>query len=484
MISKSKVNYIYNLGLTVVNLVFPILSFPYASRILGPAGIGKVQFITSFAQYFALFASLGIPVYGIREIARARGDKLQVSKTFTELMTIFLVTSLIMGIAYLVFAFNLEGLKMDLQYHLYASMIVFLGFSSIDWFYAGIEEFKVIAIRSTIIKLMALIALYAFVKTTSDLFIYFIITIFSILANNIINIFSVWKKVDLVIRDLDFKRHKRPLLLIFGTTIASSMYTLFDVILLRFLSSEEAVGYYTSGVKLAKVTIPFVVSMGVVLVPKITTYLHEKNFTEFNSIIVKSYSFIILIAVPTGFGFLLLAKEFILVFSGPAFSDAILSMEILSFLPLFIGIGYLLGIQILIPSGNDKGLFISVVAGMCTSLLLNFLLVPRYHQEGAAIANLLSEIAVSASYFYFVKKNIPVHLPISYLGRAILSSLVFIPVVFLFRYLFPENYYLILLGSVGCSAALYGMIQLFVFKNALVLEIVNSILRKKNLKQS
>jgi O-antigen/teichoic acid export membrane protein len=479
MKSKSKVNYIYNLGLTVVNLVFPVLSFPYASRILGPIGIGKVQFISSFALYFCLFAYLGIPVYGIREIARAKGNRLQVSKTFVELITIFVATSLIMGFLYLILVFNIPSLKTDLHFHLYASLVVFLGFSSIDWFYAGIEEFKVIALRSTLVKVLALICLYLFVKTAEDLFFYFLITIFSILANNIVNIFAVWKKVDFVYRGLNFKRHKRALLLIFGTTIASSMYTLFDVILLRFLSDEQSVGYYTSGVKLAKVTIPFVVSMGVVLIPKITSYLHEKNHEEFNKLILKSYSFIILIAVPIGVGFLLLAKEFILVFSGPTFSDSILSMQILSFLPLFIGMGYLLGIQILIPSGNDKGLFISVMMGMVTSLALNFLLVPTYKQEGASLANLCSEIVVSACYFFFIRKQFDIKFPFSYFLKALVASLAFVPVVYLFRAIFVHNYFFILMCSVGSGAGLYGLIQLFIFKNELVLEILNGILKKK-----
>lgn len=462
----------------MINLLFPILSFPYASRILGPYGIGKVQFITSFAQYFALIAALGIPVYGIREIARSRGNKKELSKTFMELVIIFMASSIFIGIIYLFIAFNIDSLKVDFHFHIYASFVVFLAFSSIDWFYAGIEEFRTIAIRSTIVKVLALFLLYFFVNNKNDLFLYFILTLFTLLGNNIINIFSVWRKIEFTLQNLNFKQHVRPLVLIFGTTLASSMYTLFDVIILGFLSDEKAVGYYTSGVKLSKVSIPFVISLGAVLIPTITTYLKEKKITEFLDVIEKSYSFLIFLSVPIGIGFLILAKEFILVFSGPQFVASIVPMQIMAFLPFFIGLGYLFGIQILIPAKMDKQLLISVVFGMIISILLNLILVPIYQEKGSSIANLASEIVVTSCYYFFVKDRFNLKLSGTLILQAFCSSIIFLPVYLLFKLVFEGNFLNILISSVMVGGISYCVIQFFFFKNQVITEIFDTVLKR------
>jgi O-antigen/teichoic acid export membrane protein len=476
--SNSKTNYFYNLALTLINLLFPIISFPYASRILGPYGIGKVQFIVTFAQYFALIAALGIPVYGIREIAKVRHDPDRLSQTFSELMVIYLASSFVLGSCYLLIIYLIPGFAQDRLFYLTASMIVFIGFSTIDWFYAGIEEFKIIAIRSTVIKVIAIILLFVFVKTPNDLFLYLLITLSTLLGNNLINIVAIWKKVKLVTKGLNLKIHRRPLLLVFSTTLASSMYTLFDVLMLGFLADEKAVGFYTAGVKITKVCIPLVTSLGIVLMPKIAAKIHNKSMDEFFSLIAKSYAFVVLISVPIGFGLYLLSREFILLFSGPQFLDSVGSMQILSVLPFIIGMGYLLGIQILTTSSKDKEMLICVCFGMAASLLLNVLLIPHYRQEGASVANVLSEVVVTCCYYYFVKIHYNIKFQLKPMLQALLSSLIFIPVVLLFRQLLPEAHFLILLLSVGTNVLLYLVIQSFVFKNELILEIYGEVMQR------
>ncbi len=471
MLSKYKSNYLYNLLITVVNLLFPILSFPYAARIIGPLGIGKVQFITSFAQYFALIAALGIPIYGIREIAKVKNDPIQLSRTFTELLIVTFISSFISGFLYIIIVFSLNNFKNDILYYTYASLIVFLNFSSIDWFYAGIEKFKTIALRSAMVKLLALICLFIFVHSKEHLFIYFLISIFTIIGNNLINIVSVCVKAPFNTKELNFKKHQTPMLLIFATMLATSMYTILDVVILGFLSDEKSVGYYTAGVKLIKITIPFVTSLGAVLMAKITAHLQDENLDGFYKIIAKSYSFLVLLSVPIGLGFLLLSKEFIVVFSGSQFLPSIQSMQILAFLPLLIGIGHLFSIQMLIPAKMDKELFISVLLGMVTSLFFNFLLIPNFKQNGASIANLISEAVVTCSYYYFIRKKFVINFGFKYFFRCILSALVFIPIVYGCKFIFNNNLY-ILLSSVFIGAISYLAVQYYLFKNEVITEIL------------
>ncbi|MCW3087837.1 MAG: O-unit flippase, partial [Sediminibacterium sp.] len=225
-----KKNYFYNLLLSIANILFPILSFPYASRMLGPVGIGKVQLASSFAQYFALFAALGIPIYGMQEVARFRHNKTQLNKVFSELVITNFITSIVMTLLYgvVIFAFPYFGSNIEL--YLYAGLIILLGFSSIDWFYTGMEQFKPIALRSVFIKFVALLLLFFCVKTETDYKWYLLITVFSILGNNTISFFMIPGKVRIVFSGLALKRHLKPLFFILSTTIAASMYTILDTV--------------------------------------------------------------------------------------------------------------------------------------------------------------------------------------------------------------------------------------------------------------
>jgi len=189
-----KKNYLFNLLLSVSNILFPILSFPYVSRIIGPTGIGKVQFVTTFAQYFSLIAALGIPIYGVREIAKSKHDKNKLSLVFSELTSIYLLTSLVLSAIYLALVFLFPFFKADRTLYLLSVMLVISGFSSIDWFYEGLEEFKTVALRSVVVRMISLALMFLLIRTSGDYFYYLLIIIFTTIANNAVNLLLLRKK--------------------------------------------------------------------------------------------------------------------------------------------------------------------------------------------------------------------------------------------------------------------------------------------------
>lgn len=470
-----KKNYIYNLTLSIVNILFPILSFPYASRILGASGIGKVQMVSAFALYFALIAALGIPVYGIQAIAKVRHDKKALSAVFSELISIYFFTSLIVALVYIMIISVFPFFRSNQIMYYYAGLIVLLGFTSIDWFYSGIEEFKVISLRSVFIKIISLVFLYVFVKDAHDYRIYLFIFIFSLLGNNIISVLLVRKRTAFVFRNLHLKRHMRPLVFIFGTNVATSMYMVLDTVILGFLSTETAVGLYTAAVKLTKISIPFITSFAAVLIPGLSKKFSENHYTQAQELLDKSFQYISFFSIPVAAGLFVLAPEFILVFSGGQFINAIPSMQILSLLPIIIGFGYFFSLQILVPAGKNKEMFYSVFTGMLAGLLLNFLLVPAFSQIGASIANVVCELLVTGLYFYFIQKEYSFHYNWELLLKAALSSIIFIPVVLFMRHLhFPAI--LTLLCSVILCSLCYFLIQYVVFKNIFISKLVEWML--------
>ncbi|WP_158828334.1 flippase [Mucilaginibacter lacusdianchii] len=470
-------NYFYNLILTIFNILFPILSFPYASRVLGPLGIGKFQFITSFAQYFILIASLGIPTYGTREIAKYKGKAEKQSVVFSELLSISFIMSVLLTVIYLVTVISFNYFSYDKHLYLIASISILVGFTSIDWLYVGLEEFKMIAVRSVIIKLVSLILLYTLVKSHDDLEMYLYISIFSAVANNAYNLYTVRKKVKITFSNLELRKHTRPLLLIFSLSLAVSMYTLLDVVLLGFLSNARYVGLYSAAVKLTKIVIPFITSVGTVTMPQISHQFAEGNLDQVKSVLDKSLHFILFFAIPSFAGLILLAPECIVMFSGAKFLEGTISMQILALLPIAIGLGYFWGIQILIPAGKDKEMVYSVVGGMLIAVTLNFVLVPRLKDVGASIANVVTEFAVTGFYIYFVKKNFSFSFGWATAFKSVAASLLFVPIILLTRSLNLGVILTLGISVITCGVT-YVSIQWFVFKDHLINDLYVRLLEK------
>lgn len=468
-----KKNFLFNLLLSFSNILFPIISFPYVARVLGPEGIGKVQFVFSYAQYFSLFAALGIPVYGIKEIAKHRDHPEKIRAAFLSISTIFFITSLFATLLYLTSVLSLPFFKEHQQMYLLAGVMVFLSFTYTDWYYAGREDFKIIAIRSMIVKAIALCLLYTLVKNTQDLYAYLAVLIFTIIGNQVYGFILVFVKHKHSVASLDVRSHIKPLLFIFGATAASSIYTIWDTILLGFLSNATAVGFYTASIKIVKLLLPFVTSVGAVAIPSLAHKFANNKLEEVKSTIHHSFYFIVFITIPMAIGIYVLAPELMIIFSGAAFNDSVIPMQILSLLPLLVGFGYLFAFQILIPAEKNKEVFIAMLAGLFISVLFNILLVPKFLQIGAAIATIATEIGVTVIYFYFTKKHFQFQYPWAFLFQSLLAAITFIPVVFGIRYL-SSNIYIVAFSSMLICTLLYGVAHIFVFKNFFLLKYLRN----------
>jgi O-antigen/teichoic acid export membrane protein len=240
----------------------------------------------------------------------------------------------------------------------------------------------------------------------------------------------------------------------------------------------HAVGLYTAAVKLSKIALPIVTSLGMVLIPGLAKNLSLKKFGDVQYTLNKSFDFTAFFSIPIGFGLAILAPEFIIAFSSPRFLDATLAMQILAFLPLVIGFGYFFGFQILVPDGKDKQMLYSVLGGVVTGLVLNFTLVPAFKHVGAALANVLSEMVVTLLYLYFVKKLYDFSFSYKPLLSAFCSSLVFIPVVMLIR-TWHLNVYVLLLVAVPTCGIIYFLLQKLLFKETLINDTIQPFIMKK-----
>lgn len=472
-----KLNFIMNVILQISAFIFPLITFPYVSRILGPSGTGNVSFATSIVTYFALFAQLGIPTYGIRATARVRDDKKLLSKTVQE---IFIINAVMCVLAYFVFF-----VVLNLVPKMYNDKVLFIIISStilfnsvgMDWLYKGLEKYTYITFVSIMFKFIALILMFVCVHHKNDYVIYGAISIFAASASNICNLVNIHKLIYIKpIFNYEFTKHFRPIMIFFAMSCATTIYTNLDTVMLGFMKDNVEVGYYNAAIKIKNVLLGVVTSLGTVLLPRASYYIENNMYSEFKRIAGKALNFVVLISFPLCLYFILFAKEGVLFLSGDAYTEAILPMQILMPTLIFIGLTNIMGIQMLIPLGKEKVVLYSEIAGAIVDLAINTVLIPIMASSGAAIGTLVAEMVVWIVQYIALKEDVKeTYVKIRYLPIVIglaISALFSMPI----KLLGLSSFFTLLLSAI----VFFGvyLVVLTVAKEKLVNEIEFQILEK------
>lgn len=386
-----------NAILTVSGFLFPLITFPYVSRILLPAGTGKVTLATSLIAYFSMFAQLGVPTYGIRACARIRDDREQLTRTVHELLGINLVMDVLSYALLAAAVLLVPRLREEKTLYFIVSISILLNSLGMEWLYKALEQYTYITVRSIVFKLIALAATFLLVRSEKDYVIYGGITIFAASASNLLNLINAGKYVSLKRPgDCDWRKHLKPVAIFFALSCAATVYTNLDALMLGFMTTDADVGFYNAAVKVKTVLVGVVTALGAVLLPRSSYYLGHGQEEEFRRITRKAIGFVLLTASAVTVYFMLFAEESIRFLSGEAYLEAIPAMRIIMPTVLFIGLTNILGIQILVPTGREKVVLKSEIAGAITDLVLNALLIPSMKSAGAAIGTLVAEAVVLA----------------------------------------------------------------------------------------
>lgn len=390
-----KVNFVMNIILTLSSFIFPLITFPYISRILLPAGTGKVSFAASIISYFSMFAQLGIPTYGIRICASVRENKEKLTKTVHELLIINLLMSFISYCAFFVCLSVVPKMQEEKTLFIVMSFTIILNSIGMEWLYKALEQYTYITIRSIIFKIVALLAMFLLIHKQSDYIIYGGITIFAASASNIFNFINIHKYINLKpLGNYNLKQHFKPISIFFAMACASTIYVNLDSVMLGFMATDIDVGYYNAAVKIKNILVSIVTSLGTVLLPRVSYYIENKMMYEFKKITKKAINFTFIIATPLMIYFIMFAREGIFFLSGEAYVGAIIPMQLIMPTLLFIGVTNVLGIQILVPLGKEKIVLYSEIIGAITDIIINAILIPRFVSAGAAIGTLIAELSV------------------------------------------------------------------------------------------
>ena len=471
-----KLNFIMNAILTMSSFLFPLITFPYVSRILLPIGTGKVSFANSVVTYFVMISQLGIPTYGIRACAIVRDDEEKLKKTVYELFAINVVMSILAYIVFFAALIYVPRLRADRTLFLITGTLIFFNTIGVEWLYKALEQYTYITVRSIIFKFIALIAMFVLVHDVDDYVIYGGISIFAASASNVFNFIRLRKIIGKKkVSQLNFKQHFKPVFTFFIISCATTIYTNLDNVMLGFMKDDVEVGYYNAATKIKNILVSIVTSLGTVLMPRASYYLQNGMKEEFYKLSKKAIKFVFLAATSMMIYFMLFAREGVLFLSGEAFEGAILPMMIIMPTLFFIGLTNIMGIQMLVPMGREDAVMISTFAGAIVDLILYAIAIPILGASGAAIGTLVAEFVVLIVQLIYLRKDVA----FLYTGQSYLKLLIALIAAFIAGCavkLLISGIFIKLVISAMLFFGVYALI-LYILKEEIVTENVNKVIQ-------
>lgn len=473
-----KLNFVMNFILTASSIIFPLITFPYVSRILGPDGTGSVAMGTSFVSYFTMIAMLGVPTYGIRACAKVRDNREELSRVVQELLIINLVMSFIAYLFFILVVFYVPKFREEDVLYLICSGAIIFNVIGVNWLYQGLEQYSYITFVSLLFKLLGLILMFLFVQSSNDYIIYGAITVIGGYGSGILNFIKLKKIIKLYpVGNYNFKRHIKPIFTFFAMSVATTVYTNLDVVMLGIMKTSVDVGYYNAAVKMKTLLVTLVTSLGTVLLPRLSYYYSNQLIDQFRVLVSKAFSFVFILAMPCCVFVMVCAKEIILFLAGNGFDGAIIPMIIITPTILFIGLSNITGIQVLVPTGREKLVLYSVIVGAVIDIVINALSIPFFSASGAAFGTLIAEILVLLVQIYYLRDLI-----MEVLKKVEFKQMIFSLVPSILILLFIDRFYI---EGLFLSLLIKGAIFFFIYgcgllwtKESILMDVVSKMMIK------
>lgn len=474
-----KKNISFNVIKTVCTILFPIVSYSYASRIIGITNIGKVNYSLSIVNYFVLLAALGITTYGIREGSKLRNDKEKITEFVSELFSINLISTVASYLLFAVLVFTIEKLQLYIKLILIQSLLIAATTLGVEWVYNIFEDFKYMAIRSILVQIVSLLGLVIFVKTESDIIIYALILTMSKTGSYLFGLFYVrrYVKIHFVLSGC-LVRHLRPIFVLLGINIAQTIYTNSDTTMIGIFNSDTNVGLYTSAVNVYLGVKSIIYAIINVYAPRIS---FEKQAAEDSAILARRnqlYQILLLFAIPACVGLFMVSKDVIVAYGSEASYLSYIPLRILSIALVFSTFAGYKSSSYLIIENRENDVLRAMCISAALNVVLNFWFIPHFKQDGAAMTTLISEFTMwflnTLSIRDLPKKDIKtnkrVYIEVVIGAVAVLLCCLVCGLVF-------NNLWIRLIGSILSSVFIYGII-LLVTKNEFLYKMICGLLHR------
>ena len=467
-----KKNFFYSALLTLANYVFPLITYPYVSRVLGVSNIGICNFVDNIVNWFIVFSTMGISVIGVREIAAVRSGEKERSRVFSGLLALNGLTTLAAAAVLAVAIFVVPKL-FPYRSLLYFGVAKLIAHSlSLEWFFRGIEDFKYITDRSIVIKVLYIVAVFLFVRKAEDYGTYYLLLTLTVVANTLVNVLYSRRYVSFSLKDLDMRRFAGPFFILGLNYVLTSFYSSLNVIYLGFVHGAEQVGFYTTATKILSIVTALISAFTTVMLPRMSAVLTEGRMEEFRSYVNRAFRILFLVGIPAVFFMQAMPADIVRVISGAGYEGAIVPMRIVAPMLLLAGLDQILIIQIMMPMKKDRQVFVNSAIGAAVGVLLNLILVRSAGAKGSAIVWISAELAVCIAAMVTVFGQGRITFP----GRDVLKMLLLylpLPVVLQGLSTVPMGNSFIRLGVAGVFAAVYfAVVSCLIIKDPLVVGVV------------
>lgn len=390
-IRSMKFNVLMNMILTSSAFIFPMITVPYVSRVLGTEGTGLVSFAQSVVSYFSLVALLGMSHYGIRACARVRDDRLELSRTVKELLCILAVSTTAVFLVYLVCLAVVPQFRNSLNLFIEFGLVIWLASFGVEWFFQALEQYEYITIRNIAFKLIGLVLMFLLVKTSSDYVIYGFIVIISGYGSNVLNIFRLSRLIDVKSKqELHPTRHLKNMAHFAVAAISSGMYTQADIVILGFLGTSRMLGLYQLVAKIKQVLITAVNSVGNVMLPRLSYYQSTSHRDQAEELVAKNLDFVFIVGMAAVALLIVCAESIVSIMGGSEFLDSAVPLMMISPAVLLSSSNVVLGNH-MISDGDERSWAKINLMGLAAAVVLNIALVPMLGINGSALSIVLCE---------------------------------------------------------------------------------------------
>ncbi len=470
-----KKNFSYNIIFQILTLIMPLITAPYIARVIGAEGQGIFSYTYSIAEYFVLFAMLGLVNYGNRTIAKSKEDSEKLSREFYSIYALQILSTSIVILIYIIYI-SFFG---EEKYKIFSFMqLIYIAsaFFNINWFFFGIEKFKLTVTRNIVIKVISVISIFLLVKQKEDLWKYILIMVVSSLISQV----ALWPFLKREISFIkptwrDIKKHIKPNITLFIPVLAVSIYKIMDKIMLGNMATIENVGYYENAEKIINIPLSFMTALGTVMLPRISSLVEKGEKDTIKQYIDKSMEFVLFLSIPIFFGLMAIGEDFAILFFGKEFAYTGKIIKLLSVTIIFISWANVLRTQYLIPNEKDKQYIISVFLGAIINVILNSILIPRYNAVGAAIGTIFAELTVMLYQTFIVRSHLDIKRYSKFAMKFAVCGLIMYAIVRIFTIIINNEIILIVTQVVSGGISYFMINYKYLLRNIPNVPILKNI---------
>lgn len=477
------VNALLNGLRSVLNLIFPLITFPYISRVLSVSSVGKYNFSSTYVGYFTLIAGLGISTYAVREGAKYRNNYKKISDFASQIFTINIYSTVISYVLLFLSLILFRNLAIYVNCILIFSIQIFFTTMATEWIYIIYEDYAYITIRSIVFKIISIVLLFILVREPGDYLWYTLVTVLSSVGSNILNFVHARSLCSIkLVKKIDWNLHLSPIFIIFASTVAVNIYVFSDVTILGLLKDDEAVGIYSVAVKIYQIAQGLLVAILTVTIPRLAMLFGKRMFEEYKQVLSKVLNTLSVLVLPTVVGLIMLSREVTLVIAGSKYLDSVMALRIIAWAIIFSIFSWILSDCVLIPSKREKLVLRTTLITACFNIALNFVLIPIMSYDGASLTTALSEFLSMSLNLYWsfdIVKDIMVGKDNQKaMFTSVIGCLFIVIYCSLVQYCVSSMWINIIVSVVGSVLGYFGI--LFLLKNPVMTSYVTEFMKKRN----